>query len=100
MSNNVIISKVRKYFLNNPNDTLDEIAERFNISKSTASVYLTNKDDLNIVKSLNEANLYFLFNNITERKICTEKDGRTIVNSYDFNFEEKRYMKSFGLIVD
>jgi len=94
------ISRVRKYFFNNPDKTLDEIAERFNICKSTASVYLTNKDDLNIVKSLNEANLYFLFNNITERKICTENDGRTIINAYDFNHDEKRYMKSFGLIVD
>jgi len=94
------ISAIRKWFFKNPNDTLEQISERFNIPKSTVQNYLTNKDDLNIVISLNEANLYFLFNNLTERKICTENDGLTIINTSYFNYEEKRYMKSFGLKCD
>ncbi len=100
MSNHMKISAVRKWFFKNPNDTLEQIAERFNLAKSTISEYLTNKDDLNVVKSLNEANLYFLFNSLTERKICTENDGVTIINTSDFSFEDKRYLKSFGLNCD
>ncbi len=94
------ISAVRKWFFKNPNHTLEQIAERFKLAKSTISEYLTNKEDLNVVKSLNEANLYFLFNNLTERKICTENDGVTIINTSDFSFEDKRYLKSFGLNCD
>lgn len=92
-----LISKVRKYFLKDTNLTLEEIANHFNISESQVSVYLTNEDNLNIVKSLNEANLYFLFNNLTERKIHTENDGITIINNYDFNANEKIFIQSFGL---
>lgn len=93
------VSKVRKHFLNNPNDTLEDISNKFNLTKSTVGSYLTNKDNLNIVPSLNESNLYFLFSNIMERKIVTETNGRTITNSYDFNFEDKTFMSSFGFIV-
>lgn len=100
MSNSYQISKVRKYFLANPNETLQNIAERFNVSKRTINEYLSNKLDLNITKSLSNANLYFLFNNITERKICTENDGLTVINTSDFIFEEKRYLRSFGLKID
>lgn len=97
--NHIAKSRVRKYFLNNPNNSLEELSNKFELPKSTIQGYLTNKEELNIVASQNESNLYFLFSNLMERKIVTENDGRTIINSFDFNFNEKIFMRSFGFVI-
>lgn len=50
---------------------------------------------LEVVPSLNTANVYFLFNGINERIINTD-DEKLILNIYDFHVEERLYLQLQG----
>lgn len=86
--------KVRKSFVSNPNQSIYSIAKDFNISPNYVSELLENKE-LDVVKSLTESNVYFLFTEILEKKILTTPEN-IILNGFDFSQKEKDYLKTFG----
>jgi hypothetical protein len=90
--------KIRKYYLNNPNYTLQQIANHFNLSKSTISELLS-KNDMYIVASLYRENRFYLFNRNFEKEIKTDNDNY-VINSEILTHQEKIFIKFFGLLID
>lgn len=85
--------KVREYFLENSNLSVEKIAKNLNISETSCGMALE-QDDFYITSSLCEANLYFLFNDIQEKKIITD-ENKNIINYQDFSDKEKKYLKGW-----
>lgn len=52
--------------------------------------------EIYIVPSLHEENLIFVFNGVTERKLYLDSNG-ICSNHYDFNTDEKRMLRSYGI---
>lgn len=75
--------------------SLKEISEELNCSYTYVCDVLNYKDNFNLVKGLNNENEYFLFTDILEKKLITTPEKR-ILNGYDFNNNEKVYLKGFG----
>lgn len=94
MRNHHRIKKVRDYFLNNPNKTLQEIADDLNECKSVVSEILSITDYF-ILPILNEENTFFLFSELFEKKILTDP-YKIIKNGYDFSEKEKTFLRGYG----
>lgn len=88
------IAKIRKFFLKNPNLTLEQIAKELNIDKSTVQIALSN-ENLSVVASNNEGNVYFLFTDFLEKKIVTDSK-KNVKNTSDFNYYEKTFLRGYG----
>jgi len=88
-------SRVRKVYADNPNYSIYTISEITGVSSSQVADYLSN-NDLYLTPSFSEANIYFLFTSILEKKIITDID-KNVQNGFQFSQKEKDFIKSFGL---
>lgn len=86
--------RVRSYFLQNPNLTMLQMAENLKLNFSTVGFAL-DSIDFNIVSSLNEPNVYFLFNDFQEKKVTTDP-YKNVINVFEFNQKEKVFLKGWG----
>jgi hypothetical protein len=86
--------RVRAYFLENSNLTMREIAYNLKLDPSTIGFAL-DSIDFHIVSSLNESNIYFLFNDFQEKKVITDP-YKNIQNGFEFNQKEKVFLKGWG----
>lgn len=88
------IAKIRKFFLENSDLTLEQIAKELNIDKSTVQIALSN-ENLSVVASEHEGNVYFLFTDFLEKKIVTDSE-KNVKNTPDFNYYEKTFLAGYG----
>ena len=88
------IAKIRKCFLENSDYTLEMIAAKLSIDKSTVQIALSH-ENLNVVASKHEANVYFLFTDFLEKRIETDLEKK-VKNTPDFNDYEKTFLRGYG----
>ncbi len=88
------IAKIRKCFLENSDYTLEMIAAKLSIDKSTVQFALSH-ENLNVVASKHEANVYFLFTDFLEKRIETDLKKK-VKNTPDFNDYEKTFLRGYG----
>jgi hypothetical protein len=87
--------RIKDLHLQNFSLTPIEISEILNCSYTHVCECLDYKHDYKIVKGLCVENEYFLFTDILEKKIITDSE-KTIKNGYDFNNNEKVYLRGYG----
>ena len=92
---------VLKYFIDNPDATIDNCSEKLGIPRGTVQKICANDADrsLHVVASLHEENLYFVFNGITERKIKTDNE-LFVLNAYNFSQSELSSIRKYGFKIN
>ena len=88
------IAKIRKCFLENSDYTLEMIAKKLDIDKSTVQIALSH-ENLNVVASKHNGNVYFLFTDFLEKRIETF-EKKKVKNTTDFNEYEKTFLRGYG----
>lgn len=89
---------VLKYFIDNPDATIDNCSEKLGIPRSTVQNVCANDVStrkLHVVASRIEENLYFVFNGVTERKLITDNE-LFVLNAYNFSYYELKYIQKCG----
>jgi hypothetical protein len=87
--------RVKDMHLQNPFLSITEISEKLGCSYLTVCGYLEHKDNYKLVKGLNIENEYFLFTDVLEKKIISTPDKK-IENGFEFNANEKTYLRGYG----
>jgi len=87
-------NRIRRYYLANCNKSIKEIAKDLQLNYDTIARALEKKD-LFIVPSLNEENLYFIFNGILEKELKVDLSN-AVLNEENFNSVEKTFIRSYG----
>jgi len=81
--------------LSSPFLSIKEIADILECSYDYVSKTLDYKHNYKVVISLCKENEYYLFTDFLEKTIKTKPD-MTIMNSFDFNIDEKMYLRGWG----
>jgi hypothetical protein len=91
--------KVSQYFLQNPDNTLDQAAKDLKIPKSTIQGLVADEVResrcIYIVPSLSCENEFYVFNGINERVLYTNYNNE-VKNGEMFNSDEKREIRHKG----
>lgn len=92
------INKARIFYKESSDNSNEAISNHVNRPLEEINSLLSFKK-MNLVRSYTQPYLFFLFNNNLEKKITTEKDCKTVINSINFNILEKKYLRTFGFIL-
>ena len=91
--------RIRKYFILNPDATLDQASVKLKIPKSTIQNNVANdiqrERKIHIVSSFSEENTFYVFNGINERKILSDNDF-IVLNHEIFSSSERREIAKNG----
>jgi len=95
-------TKIIRYHIENPNNSLSDIMEYFKEPRSTISDIISKHFNiarkLFVVRSECESDTFFVFNGITERKFTLDRFGY-VQERYLFNQSEKNILKNNGFYI-